>query len=501
MKNLTLFLLGQVLITIPTCLSQNNDKQCFSQALKPSYPCCKGNEVAYTDENGQWGVENGKWCGISNGPSTESDDCFSVALGYKCCNSCNVVYTDKDGKWGVENKKWCGIKDSCFDIEIENPINNATDFSKTDFEFSFLKMENNEMNMLYSPLSIQYGLNMLEEGAEKNTYDQIHNVIGNLKELPKYSNIGEKLSLANGLIIRDIYYDLVSTSYIDTLKEKYDAEVKEDEFKDAKNVNKWIEDKTLGIIKDLIEDEMVQNPALLMLIINALSIDMEWAIPFSISSTIGQPFYKADGEKITATMMSNKVFNDVASYYIDDNITVLTMDLKDYDGTQFEFMAIMPKENLSAYVESVSKAQINEIDEKLILASSAVDGVVITIPKFKFNYGLKFEDDLKSLGITDAFSDTKADFSKMSDEVPLFVSAAIHKADIDFTEKGVKAAAVTVFAISIGSAMPRETNPVYVTIDKPFMFIIRDKNTKDNWFTGTVYEPNLWEKDRTSYGY
>jgi len=503
MKNLTLLLLGQVLITIPACLSQNNDKQCFSQALNPSYPCCKGTKVVFTDKDGDWGVENNKWCGIGNSPSNASDDCFSVALGYKCCESCDVIFTDKDGNWGVENKKWCGIKDSCFsDIETENPVQNITDFSKTDFEFSFLKMENDKKNMLFSPLSILYGLNMLQEGADGNTYAQINKIIGNMK-LPKYSSIEEKLSLANGLYIRDYYFNLIKPSFINTLKEKYDAEVKEDEFKDATNVNNWIEDKTLGIIKDLIEDDMVQNPYLVMLIINALAIDMEWIIPFSTSSTWGQPFYKDDGEKIIATTMSNKIFDDIVSYYIDDNITVFTMDLKDYDGVQFEFMAIMPKENLSAYVESVSKAQINDIDKKLKLASTAADGVVITIPKFKFDYELNFKKDLIDLGIKDAFNEALANFSKMADqrELPLYVSAAIHKADIEFTEKGVKAAAVTVFAMMTGSAMPRETHPVYVTIDKPFMFIIRDKNTKENWFTGTVYEPNLWENDRSDYSF
>jgi len=146
MKNLTLFLLGLVSIQIPACLSQNDNKQCFSQSLKPSYPCCKGNKVVYTDEDGDWGVEHNKWCGIGNGPSKASDDaCFSIVLGYKCCEKCKVVYTDKDGDWGVENNKWCGIKDSCTsNTEIENPVQNTKDISNSEFDFSFLKMENNK---------------------------------------------------------------------------------------------------------------------------------------------------------------------------------------------------------------------------------------------------------------------------------------------------------------------------------------------------------------------
>lgn len=83
--------------------------ECFSIAL--GYPCCQGNEIVYTDNDGNWGVENGQWCGI--GSKAVSESCFSEALGYPCCTSCNVIFTDSDGKWGVENNSWCGIKDSC----------------------------------------------------------------------------------------------------------------------------------------------------------------------------------------------------------------------------------------------------------------------------------------------------------------------------------------------------------------------------------------------------
>jgi len=504
MKNLTLFLIGLVFINIPACLSQNNDKQCFSQKLKPSYPCCKGDKVVYTDEDGDWGVENNKWCGIGNGSSEESDEsCFSVALGYSCCKKCKVVYTDKDGDWGVENGKWCGIKDSCTS-PIENPeepVKNTTDISGTDFEFSFLKMENNKKNMLYSPLSIEYALKMLQEGAENNTYDEIKKVIGNT-ELTKYTSIDKNLSLANGLFIRDTYYEYIKELYLNTLKEKYDAEIVKDEFKDAKNANKWIEDKTLGIIKNMLRDEVIQNPNNVMLIINALAIDMEWIVQFSDNKTHGETFYLEDGQEMKATMMTLKEERSKnIAYYKNDDIIVLTMDLKDYNGTQFEFMAIMPNKNLSSYIENVSIEQINEIDKNLKLASDEPDGVNIRIPKFKFSYDLKLKEDLMKLGIKDTFDKSNADFPKMvTDEAhKLYVSDALHKADIEFTEKGVKAAAVTVFLMAPMSAMPVETHPAVVIIDQPFMFIIRNKKTKDIWFTGTVYEPNSWEKDEASY--
>jgi len=495
MNNLTLFILGLVLINVPSCFSE-----CFSESLKPSYPCCKGNRVVYTDDNGDWGVENNKWCGIGEGPFEDLDDsCFSVALGYKCCEKCKIVFTDDDGDWGVEKNKWCGIKRSCYSPdEIEEPVPVGKDL-----DFSFLKMENNKQNMLYSPLSIKYALKMLEEGAAGNTLTEIKNTIGN-STLAKYESIDKILSFANGLFIKNNYYEHVKEEYLNILKEKYDAEVKEDEFTNAKNANQWIEDKTLGIIKNMLKDNTVKSSV--MLLINALAMDMEWADSFATRSTTGEKFYLDNGEIMEATTMYHKYYDKELSYYQDDDILAVTLDLKDYEKIQFEFMAIMPNENLSGYVKNVTKEQINEIDEKLISASTVNDGVTLEIPKFKFSYDLKLKDDLIELGINDAFDDIKANLTKIADPNPvnplekLYVSDALHKADIEFSEDGIKAAAVTVFVMALGASAPSApTYPVHLYINKPFMFLIRDKSTKDIWFTGTVYEPNSWADDEMEY--
>jgi len=430
---------------------------------------------------------NGK-CGKGIGSCKKGECCSKYGWCGKSNDHCEIS-KGCQSEFGICNKEG---------NNNENPVNNSTVVSNSNFDFSFLKLENNKKNMLYSPLSIKYALKMLEEGANGNTYDEINKVVGN-EELPKYTSIDEILSLANGLFIRDTYYEHIKKTYIDTLKEKYDAEVVKDKFKDAQNANKWIEDKTLGIIKDMLQDDIVQNPLSVMLIINALAIDMEWVRQFSYEETHGGMFYMENGQGMEATMMSqSRILSKVVSYYIGEDVTALTMDLKDYNGTQFEFMAIMPKENLSGYIENVSKEQIDKINKKLKLASDEKGGVNIVIPKFKFNYDLKLKEDLIDLGIKDAFDGDKADFSKMEDSKELFVSDALHKADIEFTEKGVKAAAVTVFAVRANSA-PIEDEPVDVIINKPFMFIVRDKNTKNVWFTGTVYKPNSWENDKESY--
>jgi len=378
-------------------------------------------------------------------------------------------------------------------------------FIDAGFDFIFLKLENNKKNMLYSPLSIKYALNMLQKGAENNTLVEINKIIGNNKP-PKYPNSNTDIKLANGLFIRDVFYNLVKANYINTLKDEYNSEVIKDSFISANNVNKWIENKTLGIIKNILSDEIVKNPDVGMLIINALAIDITWSVLFNRNNTHGQTFYKDDGQKIEVAMMSlDRIKDPNIAYYKDNNITVLTMNLKENNNTQLEFMAIMPKENLSAYVENVSSEQINEITTKLRPSSLTPDGVNVKIPKFKFDYDLKLKKDLMDLGIKDAFNENTANFSKIVDLETrrIYVTDALHKTNIEFTEKGARAAAATIIVIGGTIALPGGNTyipePINIIIDKPFMFIIRDKKTKDVWFTGTVYKPNLWENDKLSY--
>ena len=375
-----------------------------------------------------------------------------------------------------------------------------TDYSNTDLSFKFLKMENKKENMIYSPLSIRYALQMLNEGANSNTKAQIEKVIGNTN-LRKYDNINDVLSLANALYIRDTYSKYVKDEYKNKLLNNYNAEIKYDAFKSADNINNWIENKTFGQIKNMLRDEIVTNPDNEMFLINALAIDMAWKEKFDGEDTHGGKFYLENGKEMTATMMNQETKSDSISYYKDDEITAISMDLEQYENEQMEFIAIMPNEDLSNYIGNFGTDTLKSINDNLTLASKTKYGLDISIPRFSFDYDLNLEDDLKTLGITDAFNPDLADFSNMSSKSPLWVGGALHKANIDFTEKGVKAAAVTVIYMTDAMALADEKKPIEIRIDKPFMYLIRDKKTGEIWFVGTVYEPNSWENDKADYQY
>ncbi|OUM66693.1 Non-catalytic module family DOC2, partial [Piromyces sp. E2] len=84
---------------------------CWSH--KYGYPCCSESscQVFASDENGEWGYENGRWCGIS--PSCEKEKCWSKKYGYNCCKRCFIYEVTDEGKWGYENNEWCGIVPNC----------------------------------------------------------------------------------------------------------------------------------------------------------------------------------------------------------------------------------------------------------------------------------------------------------------------------------------------------------------------------------------------------
>lgn len=369
------------------------------------------------------------------------------------------------------------------------------DSKSTDFDFKFLSMENIGKNAMYSPLSIKYALNLLREGASGNTKSQIDAVLSN-DELTKYTNIENKLSLANSVWIRDSFEPFVNPSYIQSVKDKFDAEIKFDPFAGVDNINNWVADKTFNLIQNPLNPSSITSLTE-MVLINALAIQMDWVSQFDDSNTYGEDFYLKDGNTMRATTMSKETYGSDALYYIDNNITAATLDLEKIGDTQLEFMAIMPKnEDLESYAKHITQNDIDSISRSLKKADSTEDGIDLRIPKFKFESGLPdFVADLKRLGITDAFDEELADFSNMANK-QLYVSDAVHKSLIDFSEDGIKAAVVTSFSMNTTVAFKE---PIIVKFDHPFLFIIRDKNSSENWFVGAVYEPNSWDNDKAEY--
>ncbi|MBQ8535353.1 MAG: hypothetical protein IJ463_06680 [Bacilli bacterium] len=454
-----------------------------------------------------------------------------------------------------------------------------------DFDISFLKLENGEKNIIYSPLSIKYALQMLAEGTAGESKEQLDAILGEYQP-KKYAN-NANMSFANAMYINQLYKTQVKDEYTKTLVDKYYAEVIYDSFEKADNMNKWISDKTFGLIDNLVSDDQVNGKAFFL--INALAIDMEWNKKIQADNldenvygvsyehekyghyispvqTYNQPEVEFNNGKMKAKALEigasinkydiveelgeetirntiTKEYNEFVTrktcgdgpyeetetfvtkyikeldsnygkldtstdfeFYVDEEVKVFAKDLKTYEGTTLQYVGIMPiKETVTDFVNNTSASEYNELIKSLktVESDNFKEGVVTKItgfiPTFSFDYQLDLEEDLKKLKVTDIFDVDKADLTGILPEKGNYISDTLHKATIEFSNDGIKAAAVTTLG-GMGAAgcgyehlyeIPVEV--IDLTFDKPYVFFIRDKKTNEIWFTGTVYEPNKSE--------
>lgn len=192
-------------------------------------------------------------------------------------------------------------------------------------------------------------------------------------------------------------------------------------------------------------------------------------------------------------------------FYNDEKVKAFSKDLKEYNGTTLQYIAIMPEEDLDKYINNITAKDINKIigNLKEIKNQNFKEGVITQIlgyiPKFKFDYDLDLIKDLNTMGVKDIFDQNKANLKGMTNEENAYISEAKHKANIEFTQDGIKAGAATegggrgAGGFEYWYDVPVEE--IDLTFDKPYLFIIRDKETGEVWFTGTVYEPLSIEEE------
>jgi len=197
-------------------------------------------------------------------------------------------------------------------------------------------------------------------------------------------------------------------------------------------------------------------------------------------------------------------------FYVDDDVKVFAKDLKEYNGTQLQYVGFMPKKvDLNTFVKDVNATKLNDYISKLkeLKPESFEEGYITevsgTIPKFSYKYDLDLMENLKTLGVVDVFDSGKANLSKLV-KGSAFISSAKHAANIEFTQDGIKASAATELGGlgNLASCSYVEKNlpikKIDITFDNPYMYLVRDKKTGEVWFAGSVYEPLLYKNDPDS---
>jgi len=153
-----------------------------------------------------------------------------------------------------------------------------------------------------------------------------------------------------------------------------------------------------------------------------------------------------------------------------------------YDGRELSMVILLTQAGQFETFEGSIDAQAVDA----IVKDLEPRRVALTMPKFEFESDFRLKETLTAMGMPVAFSGG-ADFSGMTGNRDLFIADVIHKAFVSVDEAGTEAAAATAVVIK-EIAAPLE--PIEVTIDRPFVFLIRDIETGTILFVGRIVDPS-----------
>ncbi|MCD6567663.1 MAG: serpin family protein [Dehalococcoidia bacterium] len=394
-------------------------------------------------------------------------------------------------------------------VKSDKPRNESPDVSQSDMdilvggnsEFAFdlyQALADEDGNLFYSPYSISEALAMTYAGAagetEKQMADTLRFLLSQERLHPSFNKLdielnrrgegaegkdgeGFRLHVVNAIWGQKDYHFL--SEFLDVLAENYGAGLRVLNFagepeKSRITINDWVGQQTEGRIEDLIPKGVI-DPLTRLVLTNAIYFNAAWMYPFNEDVTREGVFHLLGGGEVTVPMMSQ-----TESFGYADGEGYQLVELP-YDGNELSMVILLPEAGrFEEFQSSLGSGKVNEI-----ISSLNYRQVALTMPKFEFDSSFGLTDTLKAMGMPVAFSDT-ADFSGMTGNRDLFISDVVHKAFVSVDEAGTEAAAATAVVMGL-TAMPDP--PVEVTVDCPFIFLIRDIETGTVLFVGRLMNP------------
>ena len=346
-------------------------------------------------------------------------------------------------------------------------------------DFEILKYMTKEENYMVSPFSLKMAMMIAANGAEGETKQEILdtfavediNVFNEKAKqiIEKYNNTEYvKLNVANSIWLNTSLagnnIEFID-AYKNIVKEFYSGEVgAEDENTIANVINKWIEEKTNEKIKDVLDSS--KKAEFIAALVNTIYFKGEWDTQFEEKSTSKETFTSRDKNKAKIDFMHNTGYYD---YYEDKNIQMVKLP---YRGNDLSMSFVLPKDE-------------ENMDIKSALENMTLERVELSIPKFKTEYELEFNDVLKTMGIEKAFDDRAANFLAMLSNADIYIETVLQKTFIEVDEAGTEAAAATAVVMYVKSGIePDQEKPKVFKADKPFIYFIMDEATGEILFIG-----------------
>jgi serine protease inhibitor len=359
----------------------------------------------------------------------------------------------------------------------------------------YAHLRRNEGNIFFSPYSISTALAMTYAGARGQTAEQMAKVLHfqlnphllhpACAELTRALNgyglpHDYQLSVANSLWgARDLRF---LEEYQQLLKSNYGSRIRPVDFRHQPDpvrqfINRWVEERTNGKIKDLLQRNDITKDTALVLV-NAIYFKAAWEMPFEPSATNKDDRFETGSGKTAPVAMMRQAgdFN-----YVEDE-TLQALELP-YEGRELSFIALLPKEKngLARLEKSLTAAKFDSW-----LAKLKSQKVRVELPKFKMTSRFDLADVLSAMGMPLAFR-AEADFSGMTTKEKLSISKVLHQAFVEVNEEGTEAAAATAVAMMRASAVQKQ---VMFRADHPFLFLLRDNRTGSILFVGRLANPS-----------
>ena len=342
-------------------------------------------------------------------------------------------------------------------------------------------------NFVFSPLSLNFAMRMVEEGARGSTVAEMAAVLnpaegaerigGNVRryQASLNGNGACELTVANSVWVAKGYGLL--PAFVDTLKLCYGAACGQLNFATRRacrqacaEVNRWVAGQTDGKITNLLNDNML-NANTRMVLVNAINFKCQWMSKFKPKNSSGKDFYSIDGTTKNITFMSQTIDFDYCE----------TADFKavemPYEGGRFSMLIVMPADGQFGKFESGLTSDF----VGCVVDSLDNEHVALSMPKFNASSSVDFGQILKAMGMVEAFGGA-ADFSGMSGKQDLQLSKVVQKTVVEVDESGTEAASATAATMMVKSAYFPKTK--HFDIDHPFVYFIRDTQTNIILFAG-----------------
>lgn len=390
----------------------------------------------------------------------------------------------------------CTTKD---DPKIEIPVdaksivlsaNSAKRVSQdNDFAFDLFKntlTTSKETNVFISPLSVSIALGMAWNGANGQTRTEMEAALKmsgmTVSDINAYYKVMQstlpsidpttKLSIANSLWYRTGFP--VKTSFLKVNTDYFNAYVKEMDFSKAwavDTINNWCSAKTNKMIPSVLTEIPSE---IVMYLVNAVYFKGIWRKKFDKANTKEANFTNELGNTMKVNMMYQK---DTFAYKSDAYAQYLDMP---YGNKAFSMTVILPADGktTSDVLTSLTMEKWNSI-----ISYMSTSEVEVYLPRFSNKNNLSLIPPLQNMGMNLAFSDN-ADFTNIAD-ANLLISSIKHVTNIEVTEQGTEAAAVTIIGVGVTSMPIKPPTPVF-NVNKPFLYVIREKSTGVILFIGKM---------------